>query len=750
MTDGPSSDSASDPASEPSCKPSPGSLLASPPAPVTTLLPRTLLLVTILAAVLAYGICLNLRLVEAPAWSQERFQVQGEPLMATHDAYYFLAGAQGTGRPHPDHEGFFRLTRIFQTVTGMSLNQLGFWLPVFLAPLVVFPLAWLAWREGMPEAVLPMGILAGGSMGFLVRTRLGYYDHDMLSLLLPVLFAAGLLVFLDRWLASRTNPSSDRPEAGMGGLIAGCLGLGLLGWGYLGFYASGQPILAGTVVMGLVLVVLLGGDMRRRILLGLALGGLYVLAVNPLLGLLILALVGLVFGPLVKRFGQGWPLGVAVAGLAGLMLIGAEIHILFYEVMRQLGKYAPMLGEGNQTSADLVWPSVMQSVREARVLSPFFMAERSGGTWWLFAAGVVGYVYLCWHRPLYLIFLPLMALALGSVKLGARFTMYGGVPAGLGLGIGLALLLRNLGLRQRVATLVLTAFGLVAAALIWAQVQGLTPRPIMARTFAETLQELRHVAAQDARIWLWWDYGYATQYYSQRASFGDGTLNSGSYLYPMALVHSTHSPLQAAQMIKLVTSSQMERWHQAGAPHQESGQIPWPLYLQRPLTDWRDLPGDEVQSVVDSLAAVPRGWLDDLPEQLFLLSWDNLNLSPWITTFGNWDLRTGQGQGGRMQRVSADVHFDLETGFLVPAEGEPIPLDGFLHIEGKSSREQLWENDSGRFAVYNDSLKQLLLMDRILYKSMLVRMLLADPGEFAKYFELIVDRFPWARVYRVR
>ena len=744
MTDGPPSE----PVSEPSIKPFPGIPFASPPAPVTTLPPRTLLLLTILTAVLAYAICLNLRLMEAPAWNLEQFQVQGEPLMATHDAYYFLAGAQGTGRPHPDHEGFFRLTRFFHTVTGMSFNQLGFWLPVFLAPLVVFPLAVLAWREGAPEAVLPMGILAGGSMGFLVRTRLGYYDHDMLSLLLPVLFAVGLLVFLDRRL-SRSDPEGERPKAGMAGLIAGCLGLGLLGWGYLGFYASGQPILAGTLVMGLVLVVLLGGDMRRRMLLGLALGGVYVLAVNPLLGLLILALVGLVFGPL-QRSGQGWPLGVAVTGLVGLVLIGAEAHLLLHEITRQLAKYSPMIGEGNQTAADLIWPSVMQSVREARLLSPFFMAERSGGTWWYFVVGVMGYGYLCWHRPVYLVFFPLLALALGSVKLGARFTMYGGVPAGLGLGIGLALLLRNLGLRQRVATLVLTAFGLVAAALIWAQVQGLTPRPIMARAYAETLQELRLVTAQDARIWTWWDYGYATQYYSQRASFGDGTLNSSTYLYPMALVHSTHSPQQAAQMIKLVTAGQKERWAALGQPLPDPKGIPWPLYLQSPLRDFQQFSADEVHEFLESLATEELDWPDNLPEQYFLLAWDNLNLSTWITTFGNWDLRTGQGEGGRLQPLRAEMSVDLEIGALISAEGGQIPLDGFLHVAGESQRELRWENNSNRYAVYNDALKQFLLLDRTLYDSMLVRMLLVDSEEFVEHFELVVDRSPWVRVYRVR
>ena len=725
------------------------SAISSAPAPQPS--PRIALLLTVLAALLAYGICLQLRLLEAPAWNTELFQVHGEPLMATHDAYYFLAGAQGTGRPHPDHEPFFKLTRFFQAVTGMSLNQLGFWAPIFLAPLVVFPLAFLAWREGVPEAVLPMGILAAGTMGFLSRTRLGYYDHDMLSLLLPVLLGAGLLVFLDNWLrrpapAQGQGPDESIPVAWMLGF---CLGLGLLGLGYLAFYASGRPILTAMLVLAGLLGLASARSGLQRCLVLIGVGAIFLLAVNWAWGLALMAGLALVLGPLRPWLRSTWALwGVAGTGLAAVVF-GGNLDAQVAEVFRQLGKYAAFAPEGNQTAGELHWPSVMQSVREARLLSPFFMAERSGATWWLFAAGVVGYVYLCVRRPLYLIFLPFLALSIGAIKLGARFTMYGGVPAGLGLGLGVALLLQNLGLRRRVGAIVLSAFGLVAAGLLWAQAGGLQPRPIMSKVYAQTLQDLREVAAEDARVWLWWDYGYATQYYARRASFGDGTLNSHAYLFPMALVHTTDSPLQAAQMIKLVTAGQLERWHQAGSPQPDQGRIPWPLYLQPPLAGWRDIRAEDAQAMLDSLAEVRRAWPEDLPEQFLLLSWDNLNLSHWITTFGNWDLATGQGVGGRLQRVPAKLDVDLDAGTIVQAEGEAIPMDGFFLV-AEEPREFLWENDSGRFAVYVDDLQLFLLMDRVLYRSMLVRMLLADPEEFAEHFELVTDRSPWIRVYRVR
>jgi dolichyl-diphosphooligosaccharide--protein glycosyltransferase len=41
-------------------------------------------------------------------------------------------------------------------------------------------------------------------------------------------------------------------------------------------------------------------------------------------------------------------------------------------------------------------------------------------------------------------------------------------------------------------------------------------------------------------------------------------------------------------------------------------------------------------------------------------------------------------------------------------------------------------------------------MDDTVYDSMMVRMLLGDPGAFGEWFELVEDRFPWNRVYRVK
>lgn len=710
--------------------------------------PRLLLLYAIIAAVLAYAVCLGLRLAEAPAWDQDRFQVQAEPLMATHDAYFFLAGAKGTARPQAAHEPFFKLTRFFHAVSGISYGTLGFWLPAFLAPLVVFPLAWLAWREGLPEAVLPMGIVAGGTMGFLARTRLGYYDHDMLSLLLPVLFIALLFVFLERWLALNRHVQSS-PEDHDGPYVAllPVLGLavGLSGWCWLMFYPSGQPLALGVTAIALAIALVATRGAANRSLIATAIGLIFLVSVNLVWGLLLAVLAYVVLQRTPRITQQTWPFWVILGGLWVALFFMANLDAQFAEIIRQLGKYSTVLSEDNQAAQILTLPSVMQSVREARLLSPFFMAERSGGTWWFFAMGVVGYLYLCFKRPLYLLFVPLLVLAAAAIKLGARFTMYGGVPVGLGLGLGLSLLMTNLGLRQRVRIVIMSALALAAGMLLWAQAGQLRPVPILPKAYAQTLLELRSLTPPHSRIWLWWDYGYAAQYYAQRASFGDGAMNSRDYLYPLALVHATSSPMQAAQMIKMVTHGQMLA---QTPPRQDQGA--WSIYTQPPLAAIQKMTADQVQKYIDDLAQVRHQWPDDLPPQYLLLSWDNLSLARWITTFGNWDLQSGTGTAGAIRRVVGENKIDVEAGKLETAGNETIVLDGFLTFTANQSTSTIWNNESGRHAVYNDMAKQFLLMDDTLFNSMLVQMLLSDPALFVEDFELVLDNAPWTRVYRVR
>ena len=107
------------------------------------------LLLCLLLFLTVYGASVGVRLAEAPSWQDPGLQVQGEKLQATHDAYFWLAGAKDTSRD-PDR-ALARITDWVHSATGIQYGNLGFWLPAFLAPLAVIPFVLLGWYWRLEE-----------------------------------------------------------------------------------------------------------------------------------------------------------------------------------------------------------------------------------------------------------------------------------------------------------------------------------------------------------------------------------------------------------------------------------------------------------------------------------------------------------------------------------------------------------------------------------------------------------------------
>ncbi len=120
---------------------------------------------------------------------------------------------------------------------------------------------------------------------------------------------------------------------------------------------------------------------------------------------------------------------------------------------------------------------------------------------------------------------------LSGVILGGRFAMYGVVVVALGAGFGAALILQKIGIRKSLRAGFL---GLLSLALLWpvaATMLRLKPSRVVPSAYAQAMIELKSFSSPDARIWSWWDLGFATQYYAQRASFSDGHRQIHTFLY---------------------------------------------------------------------------------------------------------------------------------------------------------------------------------------------------------------------------
>ena len=677
---------------------------------------------------------ISIRLAEFPAWNDPAFYVQDERLMATHDAYTWLAGAKDIGG-YTGH-AFSRLLAILHHVTGMELSEVGFWSPVMLVPLLSVPACLLAWTLGRPEGGLVFGILVTSGLGFLVRTRLGFCDTDLIALFFP-LSVSGLLA---AWLI-RMREAAQRPAALSIFDALTAAAIGLLGWLGVYSYPGNISLMFTTCVLGAALIFFFVPAVRRE---GAATGALLVFAMTfaGLPGAL-LAGVWMIWrmrGPSSNTNVRllGWVLVVAA------VLVLADTHEKVWWIVQRLFFYAkttsPILV--NATEA-IRLPEIAQSVREAQALDWSFLGPRMGGNWIVFVLGLFGFGFVVWKRPALLVFLPYLALGFASVKLGNRFAMYGTVAIGMGLGFGvseLMVVLKQSQGRRWIAQLAVACVALWPSAQFMSEVQ---PVPVLPKVYAETFMDLRDTVEPDALLWQWWDYGYAAQYYAERASMGDGGRQAGPWLYPLARVHCADSSVHARSMMLYFGHVVQREGRKSSADPIIS------LLAGNPVTELMQMDASVARDFLDNNLRVNHQPWPDAPPQYLTLSWENLRLASWISYYGNWDIVSGTSSPGKMQQVQGEIRVDSSTGSLV-VNGKPMSLDSLDVVEEGGTRHFEWPNGSGMHVLINQQSRQVFLMDAKMYKSMMVQMLIRPPQDFAADFTLVVDKYPWARAYKVK
>jgi dolichyl-diphosphooligosaccharide--protein glycosyltransferase len=172
------------------------------------------------------------------------------------------------------------------------------------------------------------------------------------------------------------------------------------------------------------------------------------------------------------------------------------------------------------------------------------------------------------------------------------------------------------------------------------------------------------------------------------------------------------------------------------------------LLAGNPIKDLMEMESVQAARFLHVVAAEDQDW-PEAPPQYLTVSWENLRLAGWISYYGNWDIVTGTSSPGKMQRVQGEVRIDSAAGTMT-VNGQPAPIDSLDVIEEEGTRHFEWPNGSGSHVLINQAARQVYLMDAKMYRSMMVQMLIAPPENFAEDFELVVDRYPWVRAYKVK
>ena len=726
---------------------------------------------------LTLGLAFGLRMMEWPCWQNPEYRLGSEWLLATHDAYHWVAAAEGFGLGvgHPMAEMLRLMAQTLHTYPA----AVAFWFPAVLASLVaVIVFAWV-WALGSMEAGVAAGLITSLAPGFLARTLLGYYDTDLVTLFFPLLMTlapacwAMRYMLLPRMILRRLALGSGLKAAqrlwGERGadeahlerlgnplrwqwvLLLGASGV--ISWWTQEWHSVFPYLIRYNVVLLALMALIMAPRGRRGILL---LGGLaYAL---PTLGgpagfgfSLILLLAG-------SKAGRGLRPLLCRPLVLVLLWLGAAVLLVQGEILTTLinhaNAYLKHSGDVRSTGEgmSLVYPSVAQSIIEVQDLSfaalfPYFHP-------WMEAAvvGLAGFVLVLFRRPGALFLLPLAALGLLSTKLGGRMVMFGAPVVAVGLTLPLYWLLQRLlraDLRGAVAG---AATSCILLALLVApfadMIQAISQGPIINRRHAEALTRARTMTPEDAKLWLWWDWGYAAHHFARRSTIADGAQHAGPSLYLPAAVFATDNARFARQLIRYTAKMGNE-----------------------PGNVFEGLDGRAAQALMDKLRSSETPLVEAKGRLFVVVSFEMLRLGFWISNFGNWNFVTRQGEGGALSIVPQALAYRLDTG-EVRLEGSTSTIyassisvfeetgvtrrnyvQEWFDAHPKATPEEQKEFLSGRRNVnflFNRVTDEKLAVDQGLYNSLMVQLLVGDPQDprFSPYFKLVYDNV-FARIYEV-
>ena len=726
------------------------------------------------------------RFLELPKWDNPSLAFGDAYIMATHDSYFWLAGAEGFGAAAD--APMARFAAILARLTGLPSAKVCFFAPAFFAGLVGVATLLFAWSLGALEAGICAGALAAIFPGFYFRSRFGYYDTDSVTLLFPLLIAW----FLAVWTSRRLEPkrwwpppmlrrlSAAQTPAPAPSFTTGCalmMTAGLAARFCNAWHNDIENFTKLSIVLAVFLILTCGArDRQRESLWALGLFGLCSVLGWPGLALAAVLLgASLVADKRAPRCFQiqaqalraaTWPLAVLFAILA---YSGGFVGPVWQHAERQIYKYikptaqqapdldnlapkrlrdkatpsASTLPKKMRPPSSIPYPGPIQSVQEAQNLDTARALAHIHPSAWVAVAGLAGLGLLILVRPEALFLAPLALLWMLSPLLGGRLTMFGGPPLFLGLCVPFCwagrLFFGHKAWRQPVLAGLQTLAALLLAAPLAFTYPRLELTPALSQAHAVALAQLRELAPDDALVWTWWDWGYATHFFSRLETFADGGRNLGELLYPLGLALTTTSPKLANQLIKFCAVNDY---------------APWEV--------WHSQTPAQVSTFLESLDTVSYDYKPD--HKIFLVvSLEQLRVMPWISYYGAWDMAKRKGTHARVAPQTAKAVVDIEKGgIFYPETKTELVLATVDRIEnaGAANNPEIgnarlhhyaYKRAYGLHLISVPATNDSYLLDDLAYNALAIQLLLHDPllPEVRPYFKLVYEVYPYVRIYEV-
>jgi undecaprenyl-diphosphooligosaccharide---protein glycotransferase len=698
---------------------------------------------TLLYISIAFTFSVLMRLIWVYQFSGvEAFKFNNQFMINTNDGYYYAEGARdllsGISQDNdlsPITSAGSLLTAFFAKILPFSFESVIFYLPVFLSSLVVIPIILIAKGLKNLEMGFIAALLASITWSYYNRTMAGYYDTDMLNIVLPMFLLWSII-----W-AINTNENKY--------LIITAIDILIYRWWYPQSYSLEFSF------FGLILLYALIFD--RKNMFNYKLLAIMMLAMMNIDGFIRLPLVlGAFYIFTQEKFDKYiyYILGASVLGFfvsGGFDPIWSKLELYVFKDAISVGK------EG----LNLHFFTVMQTIREAGQIPFETFANRISGHAATFIISIVGYAYLVYRHKIMIFALPMVGLGFLASVGGLRFTIYA-VPI---LAFGIAFLITEISLKMptnKMKVLSMVAFTLAILYPNYKHIDAYKVPTVFTNDEVKVLDVLKTKVDREDYVVSWWDYGYPIRYYADMKTLGDGGKHSGSVNFPLSYM-LTSSQVEAAKMARLDVeyTEQKFKYLKENKEEIEDKNITIFSNIEDMTKDYGFNDTNDFLFSLQTEMTLPKKTRDIY----FYLPFRMLNILPTVTLFSNMDLMTGtkgkqpfffvsknfKDSGSKID-LGRSIYIDKATSSIVIGQ-QKIPMKRFVKTTYNAQKKldvnvQLINPTSDISVIYMANYNTFLVLDEKMYNSLYIQLMVLENYNKNLFEAVTLD--PNVKVYKLK
>ncbi|WP_373073632.1 STT3 domain-containing protein [Sulfurimonas sp.] len=712
---------------------------------------------TLIYIIIAFLFSVGMRMIWIYQFSgYEQFMFNGQFMINTNDGYYFAEGARdilsGTST-NPSAEDFYdkfhqlndrspvsfalsQLTALFAYILPFSFESIILYMPVFLSSLIVVPIVLIAKNLKNLEVGLIAALLSSIAWSYYNRTMVGYYDTDMLNIVIPTFLLWSII-----W-AVNTNENKY--------LLITALDILVYRWWYPQSYALEFAF------FGLILFYTLVWD--RKNLYNYKLLTIMMFAMLNIDGFIRLPIVLFVFYIFKQEKFDKYIYYILWISILAFFITGGLNPIWNKLQPYVFGNVVDKTDEG----LGLHFYAVMQTVREAGRIPFEIFANRISGHTITFLLSLIGYLWLVYKHRIMLLALPMLGLGFLAYVGGLRFTIYA-VPI---LALGIAFLITeslkyitNKKSVKKLSTIILTIVILIPNI---SHIISYKVPTVFKKDEVKVLDEFKNIVNKEDYVISWWDYSYAIRYYSDAKTLTDGGKHSGKVNFPVSYI-LTNPQEEAAKMARLdveYTEKAFE-FRKNNIEAIKNKEIKVFSNIEQMTKDYGfDNTNDFLLSLHTDIK-LPKKTRDIY----FYIPYRMLDIYSTVKVFSNIDLMSGDeferpffylsrqfNSKNNFVNLGNNVLLDLNSNTIqIGTKKQPIKrfsVTGYTKNGKLDVQERLLNFTSTLSVIYMKSYNTFLVLDEQTYNSLYIQMMVLEKYDDELFEKVLLT--PLVKVYRLK